>query len=248
MTVGMNPNSAWDKQLEELRRSVQRRRFWQDVEAQGVEPEVPEEKPEKSAASAHASFANCCTDNIVQAGAICARTSNPGKALEWNHLRGSKVGASGKEAEEDPRRQKTWKKSSRAGTFVRWWKFNFVGGIGIAVQFAALFLLNSVFHLNYLAATALAVEIAVLHNFCWHERFTWVDRLRPGTKDKGNGWLARLARFHLANGTVSIFGNLALMRIMVGEGHMNYLAANAIAIVLCSLANFLVSDRWVFEG
>jgi hypothetical protein len=27
---------------------------------------------------------------------------------------------------------------------------------------------------------------------------------------------------------------------------MNYLAANGIAIVLCSLANFLVSDEWVF--
>jgi putative flippase GtrA len=33
---------------------------------------------------------------------------------------------------------------------------------------------------------------------------------------------------------------------MVGVGHMNYLAANAIAIAMCSLANFLVSDEWVF--
>jgi len=27
---------------------------------------------------------------------------------------------------------------------------------------------------------------------------------------------------------------------------MNYLFANAIAITLCSLANFLVSEEWVF--
>jgi len=33
---------------------------------------------------------------------------------------------------------------------------------------------------------------------------------------------------------------------MVGEGHMNYLLANGMAIALCSTANFLVSDGWVF--
>jgi len=61
-------------------------------------------------------------------------------------------------------------------TLLRWCKFNFVGGIGIGVQFAALFLLKGVLHLNYLAATAIAVEAAVVHNFVWHEHFTWADR------------------------------------------------------------------------
>jgi putative flippase GtrA len=46
---------------------------------------------------------------------------------------------------------------------------------------------------------------------------------------------------------VSIVGNLALMKVMVGLGNMNYLVANAIAIALCSVANFVVSDIWVFE-
>jgi putative flippase GtrA len=42
-------------------------------------------------------------------------------------------------------------------------------------------------------------------------------------------------------------GNLGLMKMMVGVGHMNYLVANGIAIVLCSAANFLISDGFVFE-
>jgi putative flippase GtrA len=120
-------------------------------------------------------------------------------------------------------------------------KFNFVGGIGIAVQFAALFVFKSLLHLDYLAATAVAVEAAVLHNFLWHERFTWADRMKADRT-------RRLLRFQFANGAVSIVGNLALMKLMVGVGHMNYLAANAIAIALCSLANFLVSDEWVFAA
>lgn len=133
-------------------------------------------------------------------------------------------------------------------TLVRWLKFNFVGGIGIAVQFAALCLLKSGLHFHYLAATAIAVEAAVVHNFVWHEQFTWVDRLmqnrmRPSWRRS----LTRFCRFNLTTGAISILGNLALMKLLVGQAHMNYLLANAIAIALCSLANFLVSDEWVFH-
>jgi len=126
---------------------------------------------------------------------------------------------------------------------VRWLKFNLVGGIGIAVQFAALFLLKGVFHFQYLAATALAVEAAVVHNFVWHEQFTWSDRVQASWRRS----LPRFARFNLTTGAVSILGNLTLMRVMVGYAGMNYLLANALAIALCSLANFLVSEGWVFE-
>jgi putative flippase GtrA len=127
---------------------------------------------------------------------------------------------------------------------VRWLKFNFVGGIGIGVQFGALFLLKRVLNFDYMFATAFAVEAAVVHNFVWHEQFTWADRVQPSWRRS----LERFGRFNLTTGAVSIVGNLALMRVMVGEGHLNYLLANAIAIALCSIANFLVSDGWVFEG
>jgi putative flippase GtrA len=128
-------------------------------------------------------------------------------------------------------------------TLMRWCKFNLVGGVGIVVQFAALFLLKSVLHFDYLLATAIAVEAAVVHNFVWHEQFTWADRVRPSWRQS----LPRLVRFNLTNGAVSILGNLALMKVMVGLGHINYLLANGIAITLCSVANFLVSNEWVFE-
>jgi len=166
-------------------------------------------------------------------------------------------------------------------TLKRWLRFNFVGGIGIGVQFFALFLLRSIFHFDYLVATALAVETAVVHNFVWHEQFTWADRVRSERSSGAKApslrvvWFAalkrcatqkldplgptarresinlsslrRFLRFNLTTGAVSIAGNLALMKVLVGAGHMNYLVANAIAIALCSLANFVVSDGWVFE-
>ena len=139
-------------------------------------------------------------------------------------------------------------KSGAPSTFVRWCKFNLVGGMGIAVQFAALFLLKSLLHFDYLLATAIAVEAAVVHNFVWHQQFTWADRTKlAGSRPSWRRSLPRLVRFNLTNGAVSILGNLALMKVMVGFGHMNYLLANGIAITLCSVANFLVSNEWVFE-
>ena len=124
---------------------------------------------------------------------------------------------------------------------VRWLKFNLVGGIGIGVQLGCLALLKS--RMNYLAATAIAVEIAVLHNFVWHERFTWKDR-PGGTRER----LMRLLRFHLGNGAVSILGNMGLMWLFVGLIHMKrVLVANAIAIAICSFLNFALGEWFVFR-
>ena len=125
--------------------------------------------------------------------------------------------------------------------FIRWLKFNAVGAVGIVVQLAVLYILKSGLGANYLVATAIAVETAVLHNFFWHERFTWSDR-------KSRARLERLAKFNLTNGAISIIGNMAFMKILVDGLGMNYFLANLLSIAACSLLNFLVSDVFVFSG
>jgi putative flippase GtrA len=124
----------------------------------------------------------------------------------------------------------------------RWVKFNLVGGVGIGVQLMALAVFRSWLQLDYLLATGLAVEIAVIHNFLWHERFTWADR--PARHPVQS--LVRLLKFNVSNGAVSVVGNLALMRLLAGEIRLNYVVSNLVAIVLCSLVNFLLGDRFVF--
>lgn len=126
----------------------------------------------------------------------------------------------------------------------RWLKFNAVGAIGILVQLSALWLLKSICQVNYLWATGLAVETAVLHNFVWHERWTWKGRGGTGRKQV----LIRLLGFHLTNGLVSIITNLVLMRILVGRFHVQYLLANLGAVAAGSLVNFFLSDLLVFRG
>jgi putative flippase GtrA len=121
-------------------------------------------------------------------------------------------------------------------------RFSTVGAMGIAVQFSVLVALTEL-RLNYLVATALAVELAVIHNFFWHRQYTWRDRMNTGWASL----VLALCRFHLCNGFVSILGNLILMRFFVGTLHLPLLIANATCISICFLANFLASDRWVFR-
>ncbi len=122
-------------------------------------------------------------------------------------------------------------------------KFALVGTIGIVVQFAVLEGLTAL-GCQYLWATGLAVEAAVLNNFVWHQRFTWYDRGYLDLAQTG----VRMLRFHLSNGAISIFGSLLLMRWLVGQLGMHILEANLLTIAACSVMNFLASDRWVFPS
>ena len=122
----------------------------------------------------------------------------------------------------------------------RWMKFNIVGWIGIGVQLGVLTVLKSGLRLDYLWATALAVEAAVIHNYFWHQRFTWADR--PSGSEIG-----RFARFNLTTGAFSIVRNLVLMKLLVDVAHVQYLLANIVTIATCSLLNFVASDRLVFK-
>ena len=128
-------------------------------------------------------------------------------------------------------------------TFRVWLKFNTVGLLGMGFQLMALTFLKGELGLNYLAATIIAVESAVLHNCVWHERWTWLER----TRKNATGVIGRLLRFHMANGLISIVGNLALMWLLVSRFHVHYLLANITAIGACAILNFLASDRLVFS-
>ncbi|MCE2540985.1 MAG: GtrA family protein [Acidobacteria bacterium] len=92
----------------------------------------------------------------------------------------------------------------------RWLAFNAVGAMGVAVQLVTLVSLTEALGLNYLVATLLAVETAILHNFVWHEHWTWRDRV-PGI----HGRWTRLAWFNLVTGAFSISSNLVLTALYV---------------------------------
>ena len=122
----------------------------------------------------------------------------------------------------------------------RWWRFNLVGIVGAAMQLATLGLAQRWLGGRYLLATGLAMEVTLLHNFVWHQRFTWNDR-----EDGSPPW-QRLLKFQLSNGMVSLIGNLVLTRLLVQGAGLPVLLANGLAILCCSIVNFASGELWAF--
>jgi putative flippase GtrA len=121
----------------------------------------------------------------------------------------------------------------------RYGRFLTIGVAGFVLQLTALWLLTSRARWPWLPATLVSVELAVVHNYVWHARWTWRDRPGPNAM--------RFIRFQFANGLASIAGNALLMALLAGTLGMPVLCANAIAVAVTGILNFLSADRWIFR-
>lgn len=122
--------------------------------------------------------------------------------------------------------------------------FVVIGALGMGVHLAVFTVLTQAAHLHYALASAMAVEMAVLHNFAWHERWTWSDRPAANGRER----LARLVGFHLSNGMVSIVGTLLFTVAFVEGAGLPPLLASLSAVLATGVLNFVASDRLVFTG
>ena len=128
---------------------------------------------------------------------------------------------------------------------MRFLRYSLVGALGLAVKFSMLAALIEFAHVGHLAATAIAVETTVLHNFTWHLRWTWRDR---SAGLSASGVLTRLWRFHAANGVVSLIANLWVMRLLVDGAGLHYFPANLAATAVAGIANYALSELIVFAA
>ena len=117
-----------------------------------------------------------------------------------------------------------------------------VGAAGFGVQMWVLLWLTRVMHWPYLVATLFAVEAAIAHNFLWHEHWTWSDRPRTELL------CLRFVQYLFGTGLTSLAGNVVVTMAGVELLHVPEVAANALAVAVCSAANYLLADRWVFSA
>ena len=125
----------------------------------------------------------------------------------------------------------------------RFGRFNLVGLMGAALQLGLLDLLIGWVRLSSVTAAPIAVETVILHNFLWHERFTWRDPAPVGLRRRA----IRLWRFHASNGLISLVGNTLLTYCLSYQFKVPPLASTVTAIALCGPINFLVADCWVYR-
>jgi putative flippase GtrA len=112
---------------------------------------------------------------------------------------------------------------------------------GFVLQVGAIALLTRVLGWPAIVATAVALELAALHNFFGHSRWTWGEQ-PAGTI---RGWIARYGRYQIAK-TASLLLNLAITTLIVSLAHFPVELANAMAVLVCALPNYLLAERLVF--
>jgi putative flippase GtrA len=124
----------------------------------------------------------------------------------------------------------------------RFGKFAGVGLVGWLVQLLTLSALIAA-GVHYVLATALAVEVTILHNFAWHQQYTWRDAAAPSRSIV----LQRLVRFNTSTALVSIVGNVVITALAVEHLHVAAPIASTLAALLLAVLNFAVANRWVFQ-
>ena len=120
-------------------------------------------------------------------------------------------------------------------------RFGCVGLSGVALNYAALWLLTDVAHVYYLLSAAVATEIAIVSNFALNH--AWTFRALRDSESFG----AKLAKFNavaLGGLTISLIALWALTQL----GGLHYLPANLAAIASATAWNYAANRRWTWAS
>ncbi|HYG67095.1 MAG TPA: GtrA family protein [Anaeromyxobacteraceae bacterium] len=127
-------------------------------------------------------------------------------------------------------------------------RFAAVGASGIVVNLAALWLLAGVLDVPEIAASAVAIELSILSNFAFNDRFTFGDRRGKATLGH------RLLRYHAVSFVgfalqLGIFVIATLVIVRAGGraelGDLRYVA-QSVGIVAAFAWNYTASVRWAW--
>jgi putative flippase GtrA len=122
-------------------------------------------------------------------------------------------------------------------------RFSVAGLSGFVVQVAALWLLITLTPLHYVVATVVSIELAILVNFVWHERWTFKDRVHSAY-----GAFGRFLKYNALTGITSILGSVLVTGFLVETIAIPVVIANIISVVVLGGVNFIGASQLVFRS
>jgi putative flippase GtrA len=130
----------------------------------------------------------------------------------------------------------------------RFIKFGTVGASGTFVNLGVLYLAQEYLfraidspEIRLNVSLVVAIFFATVNNFLWNRAWTWRDRKHL---HRHRSRLAQFGQYAMAC-WVGIALQIVFTKLLVIYFH--YLIANAVAIVLSSVFNFVVNDLWTFR-
>ena len=119
-------------------------------------------------------------------------------------------------------------------------KFLCVGALGVVVNCVVLWCLVHLAGWHYLAAALVSIQVSILHNFLWHDRWTFKNHPGRGT------WFGRLGRYEVGTCAGMAINWLALA-VLVSWWHWPIMPANVLGIGAGTVVNFVFSKLWAWH-
>jgi putative flippase GtrA len=127
-------------------------------------------------------------------------------------------------------------------------KFGTVGASGMVINLGVLYISQEYLFvaiqdpdMRLNASLVMAIFFATVNNFFWNRVWTWGDRKHRPDKHL----LLHFGQYALAS-WMGIVLQILLTKLLVI--YLHYLIANALAILLVSVFNFLVNNFWTFRS
>jgi len=124
---------------------------------------------------------------------------------------------------------------------LRFLKFAVVGGVGVIVNTALLYLLTTYVFGEplYLLSAAISLEASILNNFLLNEYWTFRDRAFAG------GFGLRLVKFH-GSRILGSAANLVVLYLLTEVFGVYYIVSNLVGVLVGMVVNYLTSFFWVW--
>lgn len=119
---------------------------------------------------------------------------------------------------------------------IRAMKFGITGVVGVAVNTVVLYVLVRWARIPLVAASVLAVELAVVSNYLMNDRWTFAVRAFS---------LRRFAKFNISS-LAGLAVNVLMVLSLVKLG-MYFVAANLAGIAVSAVINFALCVTWVWR-
>ena len=130
----------------------------------------------------------------------------------------------------------------------RFMKFGTVGASGVVVNLAVLYVCQEFIFaaigmpaLRLNLSLAVAIFFATMNNFYWNRHWTWGDRHHRPDKHLALHFGQYALACWVGTGLQILLTNLFTL-------YFHYLVANATAIVIASLFNFMANNLWTFRS
>ena len=121
-------------------------------------------------------------------------------------------------------------------------RFAVVGCSGIVVNMVILWLLTRFAGLYYLVSSIIAIEISIINNFVWNDRWTF----GRGTEHRGRRFSSRIALFHAVSAGGAVINWLILFALTQFAG-IFYLISNLAGILAGFTWNYLLNRNLTWK-